>query len=60
LLYRNVVWDLAMMPAARLTPVAKLLGLGYPGGPILDRLRLAAGGVAAPGKFATTKTRGMR
>ena len=38
--------------------VAKLLGLGYPGGPILDRLALAAGNVAAPVKFGPVKTRG--
>jgi N6-L-threonylcarbamoyladenine synthase len=38
--------------------VAKLLGLGYPGGPILDRLAAAAGRVAAPVKFGPTKTRG--
>jgi len=38
--------------------VAKLLGLGYPGGPILDRLASAAGSVAAPVKFGPTKTRG--
>ncbi|MGB8472955.1 MAG: tRNA (adenosine(37)-N6)-threonylcarbamoyltransferase complex transferase subunit TsaD [Candidatus Acidiferrum sp.] len=38
--------------------VAKLLGLGYPGGPILDRLAAAAGGAAAPVKFGPTKTRG--
>jgi len=38
--------------------VAKLLGLGYPGGPILDRLAKAANGVAAPVKFGPTKTRG--
>lgn len=38
--------------------VAKLLGLGYPGGPILDRLAAAAGKVAAPVKFGPTKTRG--
>jgi N6-L-threonylcarbamoyladenine synthase len=38
--------------------VAKLLGLGYPGGPILDRLAAAAGGLAAPVKFGPTKTRG--
>jgi N6-L-threonylcarbamoyladenine synthase len=38
--------------------VAKLLGLGYPGGPILDRLAAAAGNVAAPVKFGPTKTRG--
>jgi N6-L-threonylcarbamoyladenine synthase len=37
--------------------VAKLLGLGYPGGPILDRLAAAAG-AAAPVKFGPTKTRG--
>jgi N6-L-threonylcarbamoyladenine synthase len=38
--------------------VAKLLGLGYPGGPILDKLAGAAGKVAAPIKFGPTKTRG--
>ena len=38
--------------------VAKLLGLGYPGGPILDRLAAAAGSAPAPVKFGPTKTRG--
>jgi len=38
--------------------VAKLLGLGYPGGPILDRLATVANGAAAPVKFGPTKTRG--
>jgi N6-L-threonylcarbamoyladenine synthase len=38
--------------------VAKLLGLGYPGGPILDRLAAAANSVHAPVKFGPTKTRG--
>jgi tRNA N6-adenosine threonylcarbamoyltransferase len=38
--------------------VAKLLGLGYPGGPILDRLAAAAGGVPAPVKFGATKMKG--
>jgi N6-L-threonylcarbamoyladenine synthase len=38
--------------------VAKLLGLGYPGGPILDKLASAAGSVPAPVKFGPTKTRG--
>ncbi len=38
--------------------VAKLLGLGYPGGPILDRLAAAAGHAPAPAKFGPTKTRG--
>lgn len=38
--------------------VAKLLGLGYPGGPILDRLATAAGNAPAPVKFGPTKTRG--
>ncbi len=38
--------------------VAKLLGLGYPGGPILDRLATAAGNVPAPVRFGPTKTRG--
>src|SRR5713101_5266788 len=38
--------------------VAKLLVLGYPGGPILDRLAAAANGISAPVKFGRTKTRG--
>ena len=38
--------------------VSKLLGLGYPGGPTLDRLAHAAGNAAAPVKFGPTKTRG--
>lgn len=38
--------------------VAKLLGLGYPGGPILDRLAAVANGAAGPVKFGPTKTRG--
>src|ERR1700719_3935336 len=39
--------------------VAKLLALGYPGGPILDRLAAAAAdGTPAPVKFGPTKTRG--
>lgn len=38
--------------------VAKLLALGYPGGPILDRLAAAAHGAPAPVKFGPTKTRG--
>jgi N6-L-threonylcarbamoyladenine synthase len=42
--------------------VAKLLGLGYPGGPILDRIAAAANsngaGIPAPVKFGPTKTRG--
>ena len=38
--------------------VAKLLALGYPGGPILDRLAAVADGAAAPVKFGPIKTRG--
>jgi N6-L-threonylcarbamoyladenine synthase len=38
--------------------VAKLLALGYPGGPILDCLAAAANGAPAPIKFGPTKTRG--
>jgi len=38
--------------------VAKLLGLGYPGGPILDRLAAASSSAPAPVKFGPTKTRG--
>jgi len=40
--------------------VSKLLGLGYPGGPILDRLAVAAGNVPAPVKFGPTKMKGNR
>ena len=38
--------------------VAKLLGLGYPGGPILDRLAAPTNGAPAPVKFGAIKTRG--
>src|SRR5271168_3002484 len=38
--------------------VAKLLGLGYPGGPILDRLAAASNGATALVKFGPTKMKG--
>src|SRR5438128_1669943 len=38
--------------------VSKLLGLGYPGGPILDRLASAAGSVPARVKFGPIKMKG--
>ena len=38
--------------------VAKLLGLGYPGGPILDRLAVVSNGAPAPVKFGLTKMKG--
>jgi N6-L-threonylcarbamoyladenine synthase len=38
--------------------VSKLLGLGYPGGPILDRLAAAAGSASAPVKFGPTRMKG--
>src|SRR6267142_3249430 len=38
--------------------VSKLLGLGHPGGPILDRLAAAAGNVTAPIKFGPIKMKG--
>jgi N6-L-threonylcarbamoyladenine synthase len=38
--------------------VAKLLGMGYPGGPILDRLAAVSNGVPAPVKFGHTKMKG--
>jgi N6-L-threonylcarbamoyladenine synthase len=38
--------------------VAKLLGLGYPGGPILDRLAAVSNGAPAPVKFGLTKMKG--
>lgn len=38
--------------------VSKLLGLGYPGGPVLDRLAAAAGNAPAPVTFGPTKMKG--
>jgi N6-L-threonylcarbamoyladenine synthase len=38
--------------------VSKLLALGYPGGPILDRLAMVADHAPAPTRFGPTKTRG--
>lgn len=38
--------------------VAKLLGLGYPGGPILDRLAAVSNGAPPPVKFGPTKMKG--
>jgi tRNA N6-adenosine threonylcarbamoyltransferase len=38
--------------------VSKLLGLGYPGGPILDRLAAAARDATPPVKFGPTKIKG--
>lgn len=38
--------------------VSKLLGLGYPGGPILDGLASAAGNATPPVKFGPTKIKG--
>jgi N6-L-threonylcarbamoyladenine synthase len=38
--------------------VAKLLGFGYPGGPILDQLAAKAASAQPPVKFGPTKTRG--
>jgi N6-L-threonylcarbamoyladenine synthase len=38
--------------------VAKLLGLGYPGGPILDRLAAVSNGGPPPVKFGPTKMKG--
>lgn len=38
--------------------VAKLLRLGYPGGPILDRLAAVSGGAPTPVKFGPTKMKG--
>jgi N6-L-threonylcarbamoyladenine synthase len=38
--------------------VAKLLGLGYPGGPILDLLAAVSNGAPAPVKFGPTKMKG--
>jgi N6-L-threonylcarbamoyladenine synthase len=38
--------------------VAKLLGLGYPGGPILDRLAAVSNAAPAPVKFGPTKMKG--
>lgn len=38
--------------------VSKLLGLGYPGGPILDRLAAASGSAPSPVKFGPIKMKG--
>jgi N6-L-threonylcarbamoyladenine synthase len=38
--------------------VAKLLGLGYPGGPILDRLAAVSNAAPPPVKFGPTKMKG--
>src|SRR6202045_606053 len=38
--------------------VAKLLGLGYPGGPILDKLAAVSNDAPAPVKFGPTKMKG--
>jgi N6-L-threonylcarbamoyladenine synthase len=38
--------------------VSKLLGLGYPGGPILDRLAAASDSASAPVKFSPIKMKG--
>ncbi|HKF26692.1 MAG TPA: tRNA (adenosine(37)-N6)-threonylcarbamoyltransferase complex transferase subunit TsaD [Candidatus Acidoferrum sp.] len=38
--------------------VSKLLGLGYPGGPILDRLAAAAGDAPPPVRFNPTRIKG--
>ena len=38
--------------------VAKLLALGYPGGPILDRLSAVSNGAPPPVKFGLTKMKG--
>jgi len=38
--------------------VSKLLGLGYPGGPVLDRLAAAAGDAPPPVKFGPTRIKG--
>jgi N6-L-threonylcarbamoyladenine synthase len=38
--------------------VSKLLGLGYPGGPILDQLAAAGGNAPAPVKFGPTRMKG--
>src|SRR6202048_780440 len=38
--------------------VARLLALGYPGGPVLDRLAVAADGTMAAVRFTPTKVRG--
>ena len=38
--------------------VSKLLGLGYPGGPILDKLAASAGSAKPPVKFGPTRMKG--
>ena len=58
LLYRKISQTRDDAAGEAYDKVAKLLGLGYPGGPILDRLAAATNGVPAPVKFGTIKTRG--
>src|ERR1700723_2649599 len=56
--YRNIGHTRDDAAGEAYDKVAKLLGLGYPGGPILDRLAAVPNGAAAPVKFSPTKTRG--
>jgi N6-L-threonylcarbamoyladenine synthase len=56
--YRNIGQTRDDAAGEAYDKVAKLLGLGYPGGPILDRLAAATNGVPAPVKFGPIKTRG--
>jgi tRNA N6-adenosine threonylcarbamoyltransferase len=58
LLYRKISQTRDDAAGEAYDKVAKLLGLGYPGGPILDRLAAAAGDTPAAVRFGPTKTRG--
>ena len=58
LLYRKIGQTRDDAAGEAYDKVAKLLGLGYPGGPILDRLAAFSNGVAPPVKFGPTRMKG--
>jgi N6-L-threonylcarbamoyladenine synthase len=58
LLYRKIAQTRDDAAGEAYDKVAKLLGLGYPGGPILDRLAAVADGAPPPVKFGPTKMKG--
>jgi N6-L-threonylcarbamoyladenine synthase len=58
LLYRKIAQTRDDAAGEAYDKVAKLLGLGYPGGPILDRLAAVADGAPPPVRFGPTKMKG--
>ncbi|HUC54986.1 MAG TPA: tRNA (adenosine(37)-N6)-threonylcarbamoyltransferase complex transferase subunit TsaD [Candidatus Cybelea sp.] len=58
LLYRKIGQTRDDAAGEAYDKVAKLLALGYPGGPILDRLAAVPNGAPAPVKFGPTKMKG--